>query len=254
MTEYFALAVAVAFPLYVYGLRGILLMVVAGLFCVAFACGDEYHQSYIAGRSPSKRDVLIDSVGIFFGIILVRIIGWTGRKTIFRPFTRKKKKAAAAAAGDAPISSIPPQQNQMPYSYAQYNQQNYGQQQFSQQNYGQNYGHNYGQQYGQQAYGQQQPYRQQQPQYWQAPRQPYGNSEPKNTNQYGRQQFYGQQYRQPGYEQPPYRQNSNYPSGAPTGYPLYPDDDDLAGVSDQLSADMSLKKLVRDLKEQKHSS
>ena len=40
------------------------------------------------------KDVCIDSFGVFWGIILVRIIGWTGRKTIFRP--RKKKKKAAA--------------------------------------------------------------------------------------------------------------------------------------------------------------
>lgn len=92
MTEYFALAVSVAFPLYVYGLRGILLMLVAGLFCVASACGDEYHQSYVSGRSPSQKDVMIDSIGIFFGIVLVRIVGWTGRKTIFRPLAKKKKK------------------------------------------------------------------------------------------------------------------------------------------------------------------
>lgn len=39
MTEYFALAVAVSFPLYVYGLHGILLMLVAGLICVGFAWG-----------------------------------------------------------------------------------------------------------------------------------------------------------------------------------------------------------------------
>ena len=81
MTEYFALAIAVSFPLYVYGLHGILLMFLAGLICVGFACGDEFHQSFIAGRSPSARDVCIDSVGVFFGIIVVRIIGWTGRKT-----------------------------------------------------------------------------------------------------------------------------------------------------------------------------
>lgn len=89
MTEYFALAIAVSFPLYVYGVHGILLMLLAGMICVGFAAGDEYHQSFISGRSPSVRDVGIDSFGIFWGIILVRIIGWTGRKTIFRP--RKKK-------------------------------------------------------------------------------------------------------------------------------------------------------------------
>lgn len=91
MTEYFALAVTVSFPLYVYGLHGIPLMLAAGMICVAYACGDEYHQSFVAGRSPSKKDVLIDSFGIFWGIILVRIIGWTGRKTIFRPKKRREQ-------------------------------------------------------------------------------------------------------------------------------------------------------------------
>lgn len=91
MAEYFALAVAISFPLYVYGLRGIWLMLIAGLFCVGFACADEFHQSFVAGRSPSKKDVLIDSFGVFWGIILVRIIGWTGRKTIFRPRMKKQK-------------------------------------------------------------------------------------------------------------------------------------------------------------------
>ena len=89
MTEYFALAIAVSFPLYVYGVHGIWLMLLAGIICVGFATGDEYHQSFVSGRSPSVRDVGIDSFGVFWGIILVRIIGWTGRKTIFRP--RKKK-------------------------------------------------------------------------------------------------------------------------------------------------------------------
>lgn len=89
VTEYFILAVSVAFPLYVYGVRGIWLMIIAGGFCVGFACLDEYHQSFVAGRSPSKKDVLIDSIGVFIGIIVTRIVGWTGRKTIFRPLAKK---------------------------------------------------------------------------------------------------------------------------------------------------------------------
>jgi len=77
MSEYFFLAVAIAFPFYVYGLRGFPLLIVAGLICFAFACGDEYHQSFVAGRGPSKRDVAIDCIGAFFGIIVVRIVCWT---------------------------------------------------------------------------------------------------------------------------------------------------------------------------------
>lgn len=93
MILYFLLAVSVSFPLYVYGLRGIPLMLVAGGFCVAFACGDEYHQSLVAGRGPSKRDVMIDSIGILAGVILVRIVGFIGRMTIFKPLAKKKSKA-----------------------------------------------------------------------------------------------------------------------------------------------------------------
>lgn len=93
VTLYFLLAVSVSFPLYVYGLRGIWLMLVAGAFCIAFACGDEYHQSLVQGRGPSKRDVLIDSIGVFAGIIVVRIIGFIGRMTIFKPLSKKRKAA-----------------------------------------------------------------------------------------------------------------------------------------------------------------
>ena len=92
VTEYFLLAVSVSFPLYVYRLRGIPLVLIAGAFCVGFACLDELHQSFILGRTPSKRDVMIDSIGIFSGIILVRITGFIGRKTIFRPLSLSENK------------------------------------------------------------------------------------------------------------------------------------------------------------------
>ena len=95
MTEYFLLAIAVSFPLYVYGVHGILLMILAGGICIAFACGDEYHQSFVAGRSPSVKDVGIDSVGVFIGIIIVRIIGWTGRMTYLPPDQEKDRQPEA---------------------------------------------------------------------------------------------------------------------------------------------------------------
>lgn len=91
VTEYFVLAVAVAFPLYVYGIRGLWLVFTAGIFCVSFAGLDEYHQSFVAGRGPSARDVAIDSIGILPGIVLVRIVGFIGRKTIFRPLSLSER-------------------------------------------------------------------------------------------------------------------------------------------------------------------
>lgn len=86
MTEYFILAVCISFPLFVYGLRGFWLLLIAGLFCVGFACTDEFHQSFVAGRGPSKRDVFIDSCGAFIGILLVQIFCRS-----FLPAPRKRR-------------------------------------------------------------------------------------------------------------------------------------------------------------------
>ena len=62
ISEYLALAVAISFPLYVYGLEGRSLMAWTGWFCVGFACLDEYRQTFVPGRDGNIRDVLIDSV------------------------------------------------------------------------------------------------------------------------------------------------------------------------------------------------
>ncbi|WP_236354773.1 VanZ family protein [Konateibacter massiliensis] len=92
MTEYACLAVAIAFPLYVYGVRGIGLMILTGTLCVSYAMLDEYHQSFVAGRVASPKDVAIDSIGVICGVIIVRVVGWTGRMTIFRPRKRVVKR------------------------------------------------------------------------------------------------------------------------------------------------------------------
>ena len=83
VTEYFLLAVAVSFPLYVYGVRGILLMLLAG---------DERHQAMVAGRVSTPRDVGIDSIGIFIGIILVRILGWSARVSVTGPRMERQQR------------------------------------------------------------------------------------------------------------------------------------------------------------------
>lgn len=46
----------------------ILLSVVLSML---YACSDEFHQSFVAGRSGELRDVLIDTVGAFAGCIVV---------------------------------------------------------------------------------------------------------------------------------------------------------------------------------------
>jgi Predicted integral membrane protein len=92
VTAYFILAIAVSFPFYVYGLRGFPLMLVAGFICVGAAALDEYHQSFVAGRGPSVRDVMIDSIGIFCGIMTVRIICWSALAGSRRRALKKARK------------------------------------------------------------------------------------------------------------------------------------------------------------------
>ena len=77
ITEFFLLAIAVSFPLYVYGLRGLWLLFGSGIICVGFAGFDEYHQSFVSSRGPSLKDVGIDSIGIFLGILLVQTFCWS---------------------------------------------------------------------------------------------------------------------------------------------------------------------------------
>ncbi len=92
MTEYCLLAICVSLPLYVYGLRGFALTFLAGILCVAFAASDQFHQTTVANRGPSVKDVGIDSIGVLFGITFVRLflLDCTRRKY-------EKKKAAQTA-------------------------------------------------------------------------------------------------------------------------------------------------------------
>lgn len=91
MTEYFLLAIAISFPLYVYRVRGFWLMLLAGIVCVGFAGLDEYHQSFVAGRGPSLKDVGIDSIGAFVGILLVQAFCWS---TLHNPARTRKRKGS----------------------------------------------------------------------------------------------------------------------------------------------------------------
>ena len=92
MTEYFLLAVAISFPLYVYRVRGFWLVLLAGMVCVGFAGLDEYHQSMVAGRGPSIRDVGFDSIGAFLGILLVQAFCWSSLHSPDAPKRIRKKK------------------------------------------------------------------------------------------------------------------------------------------------------------------
>ena len=44
------------------------------LICVFYAISDELHQSFVQGRGPGIKDVLIDSVGAYVGILIFIVI------------------------------------------------------------------------------------------------------------------------------------------------------------------------------------
>ena len=44
------------------------------LLCILYACSDELHQMFVAGRSPKVFDVLIDTFGSMSGIYFVYLI------------------------------------------------------------------------------------------------------------------------------------------------------------------------------------
>ena len=81
-----------ALPLYVYGIRGIWLILTGSIFCFGFAAFDEMHQLFVNGRSGQIKDVILDSSGALTGIISVRILGYIFRKCIFEPILNRAKK------------------------------------------------------------------------------------------------------------------------------------------------------------------
>ncbi|WP_208559971.1 VanZ family protein [Marinilactibacillus kalidii] len=69
------------------GIKGIKAIVIALAFCAIYAATDEYHQSFVPGRTALITDVFIDSTGSFVGILLYSILDWiSGRRSIWQAF------------------------------------------------------------------------------------------------------------------------------------------------------------------------
>ena len=54
-------------------------LIASQIFCTTYSLTDEIHQMFIPGRSGEIRDILIDSLGAFFGILIcivfLRLVG-----------------------------------------------------------------------------------------------------------------------------------------------------------------------------------
>lgn len=55
---------------------------VAWLIGTAYAMTDEFHQSYVPGRSCELRDVVIDSCGVLTGVLAAALAGWIRARRI----------------------------------------------------------------------------------------------------------------------------------------------------------------------------
>lgn len=78
-SEYLLLSLALTFALRTNGLHGGRLFVVTVLWCSLYACTDEFHQSFVGGRSPQLRDVVIDSCGGLCGSLIMQAVRKSSR-------------------------------------------------------------------------------------------------------------------------------------------------------------------------------
>lgn len=53
--------------------RGVM-VILSWLLSTIYAATDELHQMFVAGRGPSVRDVMIDSLGALFGVLVFTLI------------------------------------------------------------------------------------------------------------------------------------------------------------------------------------
>ena len=49
-------------------------IIISLFICIFYACTDEFHQLFIFGRSCEIRDVIIDSIGSFIGILIYNYV------------------------------------------------------------------------------------------------------------------------------------------------------------------------------------
>ena len=72
-SEYLILTILLIIALSNSGIKGKKEFIIALLICFLYACTDEYHQTFVDGRTGQFTDTLIDTLGGFIGIILVII-------------------------------------------------------------------------------------------------------------------------------------------------------------------------------------
>jgi len=75
-TEYLILTILLIIAITQSGISGKRAFLYALLVCFIYACTDEYHQTFVKGRTGQFTDSLIDTAGGVIGCLLVIAISW----------------------------------------------------------------------------------------------------------------------------------------------------------------------------------
>ncbi|MDE7211577.1 MAG: VanZ family protein [Lachnospiraceae bacterium] len=75
MTEYAVLAMLALYWLFSFSIPYGIRCGLAVVICACYAASDEYHQTFVPGRSGELRDVLVDTAGALLGILFVTLLG-----------------------------------------------------------------------------------------------------------------------------------------------------------------------------------
>ena len=91
MMIYFALSINVMLVLFTFKIKMVMRALISLIFCFIYACTDEFHQIFVSGRSPQMFDVMIDTSGALFGIMIALII-YCIIFTLYYTYQFKKQK------------------------------------------------------------------------------------------------------------------------------------------------------------------
>lgn len=72
--EYALLAITLGFHFYIHGFMGMRLFVLSILLSTIYAASDEFHQTFVPGRSGQFRDVMIDTLGAVAGLLFFFLV------------------------------------------------------------------------------------------------------------------------------------------------------------------------------------
>lgn len=96
MTEFAILAVLFYIWLARWGMERIRRGCLAAFLTMLYACSDEFHQLFVAGRSGRISDVLIDSAGAVLGMVLFML----AESIVFALCQRRRAKKAVRNGGN----------------------------------------------------------------------------------------------------------------------------------------------------------